>query len=358
VFGPVVAFDGASQAVLAWSKADSGVFSSIRTAFAPPDGTFGSATDVITTMASGDFYASPALTRTAGGATLLALGHGTAVEWALRPPGGAFGTLAPIANGLEPPSVFALGADPDGDVVATWQRPDDTPMHYRRIEALIYDASPPATGDLMAPADGMIGETLAFSTVATDAFSPLSFEWTLGDGASGTGASVTHAYGAAGSYDVTVTALDTAGNVSPPTTKTIVVNPAAPVVPVVESFAIDPSRFAVAKAKAARARASASRGTTLRFTLSQAGMVEIAFVRVRLSRRCPGSPRPRRCERTKAMGALTLDAAAGANAVPFSGRLDGKPLPRGRYRATIVGTTAGAPAPSAAVAADFTVLRR
>ena len=359
VDSPVVAFDGANQAVLAWSKSDPTVgstFSSaIRTAFAPPDATFGSATDVVTTTDVENFYGSPALARTGGGATLLALGHGTAVEWALRPPGGAFGPLAPIANGLEPPSVFALGADPDGDVVATWQRPDDTPMHYHRIEALIYDASPPATGDLMAPAGGTVGETLVFSTVATDAFSPLSFEWTLGDGASGTGAGVSHAYGAAGSYDVTVTALDTAGNVSPPTTKTIVVNPAAPVV---ESFAIDPTRFAVAKAKAARARASASRGTTLHFTLSQPGMVEIAFVRVRLSRRCPGSPRPRRCERTKAMGALTLDAAAGANAAPFDGRLDGKPLPRGRYRATIVGTTAGAPAPSAAVAADFTVVRR
>jgi PKD repeat protein len=266
--------------------------------------------------------------------------------------------LAPIANGTQPPSVFALGTDPAGDVVATWQRPDDTPAHYSGVEALIYDASPPVLGDMAAPAGGTIGQTLAFSTVASDAFSPVSLEWTLGDGASGAGEAITHAYGAAGSYEVAVTAADTAGNVSPATTRTIVVTSGVPGAPVVESFAIDPSRFAVAKAKAARARASVSRGTTLHFTLSQAGTVEISFVRVRLSRRCPGSPRPRRCERTKPMGTLTLDAAAGANAVPFGGRLDGKALPRGRYRATLVATTAGALAPSAVLAADFTVVRR
>jgi hypothetical protein len=89
------------------------------------------------------------------------------------------------------------------------------------------------------------------------------------------------------------------------------------------------------------------RGTAFRFSLSEDARVTIAIqrkaagrrVKVNGKRRCVKPTRKNRskprCTRWVKAGKLTVDAKAGANSVPFSGRLKGTPLKAGSYRATL-----------------------
>ncbi|GAB3420899.1 hypothetical protein GCM10027435_24170 [Haloparvum alkalitolerans] len=87
------------------------------------------------------------------------------------------------------------------------------------------DSVPPtvtASGDTTATA----GESVSFSANASDATTNVtSIQWDFGDGASDTGADVTHTYDAAGEYTATVTATDAAGNEN---TDTVTVDVSAP----------------------------------------------------------------------------------------------------------------------------------
>jgi hypothetical protein len=83
--------------------------------------------------------------------------------------------------------------------------------------------------------------------------------------------------------------------------------------------------------------------------------VRLAIQR-RVVRRC-GKPRKRkRCVRFVGVGTLTRGGMAGANRVPFSGRLGTKALRPGRYRAVIVAADAAGNR-SAKAKAAFRVLR-
>jgi hypothetical protein len=93
------------------------------------------------------------------------------------------------------------------------------------------------------------------------------------------------------------------------------------------------------------ARAKAKKGTTFVFTSSEAGTATITISRAaqgrRRGRRCVKTTKKnrkaRKCTRyTAARPPLTRRAVAGANAVPFSGRIGTKALKPGSYRATIV----------------------
>ena len=50
------------------------------------------------------------------------------------------------------------------------------------------------------------------SAAASDRVGPVTFAWTFGDGTTATGNAVSHAFGAAGTFDVGVIAIDAAGN--------------------------------------------------------------------------------------------------------------------------------------------------
>src|SRR5205085_5122564 len=53
-----------------------------------------------------------------------------------------------------------------------------------------------------------------------DGNTPLTYAWTFGDGASGTGATPTHVYAATGTFTVTLVVTDSRGAASPPATTT------------------------------------------------------------------------------------------------------------------------------------------
>jgi hypothetical protein len=126
--------------------------------------------------------------------------------------------------------------------------------------------------------------------------------------------------------------------------------------PGVSAASLTNKTFAVAKgatAITARKRKKVKRGTTIRYTLTEAAKVTLRFERKLKGRRvkkgkkrvCAKPTRKnrkkRKCTRYKRAGkTLVRTSKAGKNKVKFSGRIAKKALKRGSYRVTIVATDA------------------
>ncbi len=107
------------------------------------------------------------------------------------------------------------------------------------------------------------------------------------------------------------------------------------------------------------------KGTTLKYSLSEAATVRIVIARRRAGRRsgarCVAATRKlrraKRCTRFSTNGTLTRASHQGANRVAFSGRISSKALRAGRYRARMIATDAAMNS-SAPKTITFTVVRR
>jgi PKD repeat protein len=88
----------------------------------------------------------------------------------------------------------------------------------------------PPTAAISGPATGQVGETLNFSGSGSgDADGHIvSYAWDFGDSAQASGAGVSHAYAAAGSYQVTLTVTDN-GGLTASASHTVQVSQPAPV---------------------------------------------------------------------------------------------------------------------------------
>lgn len=116
-------------------------------------------------------------------------------------------------------------------------------------------------------------------------------------------------------------------------------SPADTTAPTVSGFGLAPARFRVAPRG----------GSHFRFALSEPASVRIAVERVRPGRRvgkrckapAPRLAKRRRCVRLTHSADLDFaNRAAGANAIAFAGRVGGRAMAAGNYRATIVATDA------------------
>lgn len=136
---------------------------------------------------------------------------------------------------------------------------------------------------------------------------------------------------------------------------------------------LSPASFAVASgatakvAGSARGRRAPKRGTTIRFTLSEAARVTLTVERRaagrRSGRRCVAPTaklrraRARACTRFVVAGTLMRGSGRqGANAVAFSGRIGRRALTAGRYRVTATAADAAGNR-AAAIRAAFRVVR-
>ncbi|MGB9987033.1 PKD domain-containing protein [Salarchaeum japonicum] len=113
---------------------------------------------------------------------------------------------------------FRVAGEPTG-VSANWSSGSATELSLSVSD----DTSPSASIDAVSAAN--VGNTVTFDASATDNVGVTSLSWSFGDGASATGSSVSHAYSSPGTYTVTLTASDDAGNTVEATT-TITVSPA------------------------------------------------------------------------------------------------------------------------------------
>jgi hypothetical protein len=131
-----------------------------------------------------------------------------------------FGEITPVAT-LPPASTTdsfsfpAIALDDQGNGFAVWQHSVGSgggTTDTAQIAA--YDAAAPAITSASVPATGTAGQAVAMSAAASDRMSGVALHFDFGDGGGADGGSVSHTYGAAGAYTVTVLATDAAGNQS------------------------------------------------------------------------------------------------------------------------------------------------
>jgi hypothetical protein len=135
--------------------------------------------------------------------------------------------------------------------------------------------------------------------------------------------------------------------------------------PQVTAFRFLPARFratGVARSAAVRRRPP-PRGTTISYLLSEAALVRISLARKlpgrRVGRRCVRPTRAnrarRRCTRLRVVGVLAITSGQGRTRRRFSGRVRGRKLAPGSYRAALTATTTGALHPSRLRTFSFSV---
>jgi len=144
-----------------------------------------------------------------------------------RPPNGNFGGVVPISPETGTAFFPALAADDEGNVVTAWTYTSPTAPNPQVAQFSAFDAGAPRLSGVAVPGTGTVGQGVGMAAAATDRWTPVSLKWTFGDGGSASGGAVTHAFGSAGAFTVTVTATDAVGNASK-ATRSIVVNPAPP----------------------------------------------------------------------------------------------------------------------------------
>ncbi len=157
-------------------------------------------------VGNGDAFPQAALT--AGGIAVAAWGDGPAGSAVARASHrAADGTWtqkeigAPSEGAAIVPDVVADGL---GDAVTAWREPSG-------VQVAGFDGAGPRFSAFSLPS-GSEGEA-PFSAAAADNWSPpVSIAWQFGDGAGAPGASVSHAYGAAGTFTATAIATDAIGN--------------------------------------------------------------------------------------------------------------------------------------------------
>ncbi len=344
--------------VFAWADTPQLGRAQQKVRFFATDGSGGSAPQSVGTESSG--VGAPALATAADGRALLAWtqldrpGGEIGLLVAERPPGGAFGDPVPIQS--DDTASAALAMADGGDGLAAWTVGATAPyaVHVRG-----FDATAPTLAGVTIPAGAVAGAPVSFAASPFDVWGPLTTSWSFGDGATAGGAAVQHAYARAGTFSASVTAMDAVGNaVSQSGTVLVAAGDAAAETPTLSDVSLTHRRFRVGRTRTAvsarrRRPSRAPVGTTFSFTLDRIASVKIAFARQASGLRARGGrcvkpsrrlrrARARRCTRSIAnRPPLTRAGRAGANAVPFSGRVGRRALATGRYVATLTPTADG-----------------
>ena len=107
----------------------------------------------------------------------------------------------------------------------------------RRVVKSILVAAAPLVADFaFSPDSPIAGDPVAFTPSVAGGVSPYTLSWDFGDESSASGDAVAHVYGSAGTFDVTLTVLDS-GGASTTIVKSVTVAPT----PLVADFTVDPA---------------------------------------------------------------------------------------------------------------------
>ncbi len=203
---PHIAMDSRGDAVAVWN----GGGHTIQSAFRPAGGPWQGVVNL--SQLEGAFRSQVAIDSHGDAVAVWERysGANEVIQSAVRPAGGSWHSpvnLSETGEAIGP----AVAIDPEGNAVAVWQH--RVPNTNFVIQASGYDAAGPQLNDLSMPSTGTAGQPVAFSVSPLDVWSALGpTTWSFGDGSSATGASVAHAYAAAGSYEVTLESEDVLGN--------------------------------------------------------------------------------------------------------------------------------------------------
>jgi hypothetical protein len=197
---PQIAIDGQARGVAVWRSFDASGLGVRASTTAAINGSWSASAPLATNQTA----LEPQLAiDPAGDATAVWPAIGGIISAASRPAGGAFGAVAPIKAGGTDPRV---AMDAAGNAIVVWAQLGAT------IEFAVDDVTAPALSALAVPAGVEAGTAAPMAASATDAWSSAGIAWDFGDGATATGGAVSHAYAAAGTKTVTVTASDAVGN--------------------------------------------------------------------------------------------------------------------------------------------------
>ncbi len=250
-----------------------------------------------------------------------------------------------------------IAVDDQGNAITMWRRefdnsPDPGLQPAFRIDTSRLDAVAPAFTSVNIPNTGRVGTPVQVSATATDRLSTPVLTWSFGDGGTATGGTASHTYSRGGTFTVSVTATDAAGNASV-ASDTIVI-PSVPgsgagagggLVPGLDVTGLRLSRKVFRAASRGGsvkpAVAAAKSWTRVTYTVSAAARVRFSFQRPRSGRRVgarcakptAGNRSHKSCTRYIAVkGSFSRKRPKGGDRFTFTGRLVGHRLSRGRYR--------------------------
>ena len=129
-----------------------------------------------------------------------------------RAPDGTWAPLVPLAAVHSVQSPPSLAVDAAGHV-ALAAAPNEGPFR-KVVNVWVFDPIAPTVSPVSVAGSRLAGDSLSLSVTPADTWSPTTVQWDLGDGTSAAGASIAHAYDAAGTYVATATVTDAAGNVT------------------------------------------------------------------------------------------------------------------------------------------------
>jgi PKD repeat protein len=229
--------------------------------------------------------------------------------------------------------------------------PSELPWSTGEPERLLFQPQPTPVARLSRVAAAPEQATHLDAGASTGA---ARYEWDFGDGTKLTDASPTasHVYSTAGVYTVTLTALDRNGCAGThvyngqstvcPGGSTAVATAVVDTLPLLGKPKVLPKKFAP------KAKGSKRGGTTFRYTVN-----EVSSVRFKIERKSFGRLVGKKCKRSQGkksggrkcalfrrVGSRAQKAKVGVNKLKWNGKLKGKPLPAGSYRATVVATDA------------------
>lgn len=208
------------------------------------------------------------------------------------------------------------------------------------IGAYEYQEQPPTTPTISsAPAAGIAGEPVTLAASASEEKGgPITYQWSFGDGTTGTGAQVAHTFAAPGSYTVGVTAT-TVSNVSSSAATTILVA-AKPKAVVKVGKPTGSFKVVGKRGKAFALGTSRSKPRIqVKSTLDVSAKLTLAKVKAGYAsgKKCvakkPKKGKRKRCD-LALKGSQTVKLKAGTSYLTFGGKFARKKLARGKYKLT------------------------
>jgi hypothetical protein len=243
----------------------------------------------------------------------------------------------------------AIGVAAIGGDGGLTRLPYELPWSTGEPERLLFQPQPPPVARLsVAPAAP--GRAAHFDAGASTGAA--RYDWDFGDGTKLTdaGPGPSHAYSAAGVYTVTLTARDRNGcagahvyngqsTVCPGGT-TPIATAVVDTLPLLGRPKVSPKKFAP------KVKGSKRGGTSFRYSVNEASSVRFKIERKSFGRlvgkKCKRSKGKksggRKCALFRRVGSRAQKAKPGVNKLRWNGKLKGKPLPAGSYRATVVAT--------------------
>jgi PKD repeat protein len=242
--------------------------------------------------------------------------------------------------------VASIGADGLATLL-----PFTAPWNSGERERIVFG---PAPGPVASFSQSPAAPAAASSFDATRSARAARFDWDFGDGTTlvDGGPTPTHTYAAAGVYPVKLTVFDAQGcsasfiytgqSTVCPGGSAAVATAAFDTLPVLSRLSVTNRSFVAPAARPRRAK----RATAFRYTLSEAAKVTFTIQRKTRGRRVGGRCRPatrknktrKRCVLYRPAGRLVAAGRQGTNRKRFAGKLRGRTLRPGSYRATAIAT--------------------